>query len=519
MQQVLIVIAASAAVWLCTCTSINEKQKLFAKTSLSRITRLDVEAFSAVARFMPGVHGHFKLLGQDHVAGVLETEALYNKARWKPAYFFIRYSRQWRWKRRYFIARMYSVEVLQKKLGFSDAEIKRYYNSHKAEFTRNGDTAAPVLPFDSVWFGAARKLFLSTFQPDSGAPDLRLSGEFYRFLTEGYEDYFLKKFYRERFGETPPQSFDALLSSSGMVTKKDLKAATILLAPQERKPFEKDPGPFVRSLVKWKLFSERAARSGFLAKPEVMKTLAWAWKIEVAQRFLDECLIRIIQEPVPVDTGLELLSYYDEAGHVEAAVDSQKWNSHMARLAQEAVTVRYDSLMFPLRRALRVRFVQNEWIDEKGKDPVALKRRADSLRDAGNETEAYTAYSIIAANYIFTSAGCRSLCVLASIQAEKPDSRPEAIKNYRRVLRRTRDKNLQSKALFAVGFIYDRYLNKPDLAKINYQRLIHTLPDHPLAKDAKVMLRYLGKPMPGKEELLNQKAGGNERYIGKELER
>ncbi|MBN1130935.1 MAG: hypothetical protein JXA71_18240 [Chitinispirillaceae bacterium] len=497
--------AALAMALFGRCVLTTHENDTLAYAGYSAITRLDVEAFGVVARFSPASSDSFRLVGQDPVAGVLETMAIYKKVRWDPEYFFLHYGRPWQWKRRYLTSRMYAIDVLQKRLGHTDAELRRYYDDHQKEFRKEGDTGISgenkILPFDSVWFGVARKLFQTTYAPDSGSPDLNGSGAFHRFLTDGYQDYFLKKFYREKYGKPFPQVVRGAKEIKGLIHEKDLRSAAVILAPQERRAFEKDPAPFTRSLAQWKLFSDRATSSGFLDRHEVKKTLAWAWKIEVAQRYINDHLVPETIRSAPVDTAMARFSWFDKVGNIERIVDTPAWKNHLTAIARAQMTITYDSLIFPLRRGLRVRFIQSEWRDEKGQDPELLATTADSLHDAGNESEAATAYSILAANYVFTPQGTRALFELAAIQAEKPEYCNEAIANYRRYLMRTRDVIDRSRAMFAVGFIYDRYLGQPGLAEVNYQWVLKNAPGSPLAGDAEVMLHYLGEPMPGSDEL------------------
>ncbi|MBN1306726.1 MAG: hypothetical protein JXA18_02325 [Chitinispirillaceae bacterium] len=504
-RRLSVVIAFTAMVLLCGRESDQKWNEPLASAGFMRITRLDAEVFSAVAGFTPFSNDSFRLIDRDQVSGLLETEAIYRKVRWNLVFFFMRYSRQWRWKQRYFVAMMYSGEILQKKLGYTDAELRRYYATHKEEFRREGDAGSAkerdVLPFDSVWFGAARKLFLSEYQHDSGSSDLHNSGVFYRFFTDGYKEYFMKKFYSEKYGKPFPRSVDATGGIKGFINEKDVQSALPLLAPQERIAFEKDPLPFVHSLAQWKLFSEKAVASGYTARFEVRKALKWAFKIEAAQRYIKNQMLPLIKQSMRIDTSLAELSYYDEAASAGAVIDTGAWKAHLATIKQEQMAMTYDSLIVPLRRNLQVRFLQSDWSDEKGGDPVLLLKRADSLRDRGGESDAYDAYAVLAANYAFTPQGSRALLELAAMQAERDGYCDEAIKNYRRYLLKARDPQEQCTAVSAIGFIYDRYLGRLDLAELQYRWVLKHAPECPRAADAEFMLLHLGEPFPGSREL------------------
>jgi len=52
-----------------------------------------------------------------------------------------------------------------------------------------------------------------------------------------------------------------------------------------------------------------------------------------------------------------------------------------------------------------------------------------------------------------------------------------------------------------IGFINDEYLNKSDLAQINYRWVLKNTPECELADDAEFMSLHLGESMSSVEEL------------------
>jgi hypothetical protein len=52
-----------------------------------------------------------------------------------------------------------------------------------------------------------------------------------------------------------------------------------------------------------------------------------------------------------------------------------------------------------------------------------------------------------------------------------------------------------------IGFIYDEYQNKSDLAEANYKWVLKNTPDCELSDDAEFMTLHLGEPMNSVEEL------------------
>ena len=55
-----------------------------------------------------------------------------------------------------------------------------------------------------------------------------------------------------------------------------------------------------------------------------------------------------------------------------------------------------------------------------------------------------------------------------------------------------------------IGFIYDEYMDKSELAEVNYKWVLNNDPECELADDAEFMMLHLGEPMNSVEELQAQ---------------
>ena len=86
------------------------------------------------------------------------------------------------------------------------------------------------------------------------------------------------------------------------------------------------------------------------------------------------------------------------------------------------------------------------------------------------------------------------------MQTEKGEY-SDAVKNYRDFIVLVNDKAKLCNTFFMIGFIYDEYLNKPDLAEANYKWVLKNTPTCDLADDAEFMCLHLGEPMNSVEEL------------------
>ena len=55
--------------------------------------------------------------------------------------------------------------------------------------------------------------------------------------------------------------------------------------------------------------------------------------------------------------------------------------------------------------------------------------------------------------------------------------------------------------MFMIGFIYDEYCNKPEMAEANYRRVLKNAPGCELADDAEFMMLHLGEQMASVNKL------------------
>ncbi|MBN1307524.1 MAG: hypothetical protein JXA18_06380 [Chitinispirillaceae bacterium] len=357
-----------------------------------------------------------------------------------------------------------------------------------------------ALPFDSIRERVADTLFLSTFTPDSGMLDFRHPKLFEMFKETEYLAYFREKYYREKFGKsftpTPEQDWK----------KKHAREISIVLSwlpPQQRDVFSKEPDLFYPRLLEWKLFNEKAQSIGYAADPHVTRILKWAEKIELSRKIISDRLTPSIKAMIMIDTAMALYGYWDVSVRPGITPDSAKFSEFLHRLFARQFSLKLDSLIFQLRLKRGVHFFQPDyWSDGRIQNPSALLRSADSLYESGKIEQARGIYSLLTEYYPFTAEGNKAWIKRAAIQAEEGEEDcSNAIKIYRRILVNTTTRDEQCDFMFRIGFIYDKCLHLPEMAKINYTWLLKSGIRCTQAQDAKILMQYLGQPFPGIENI------------------
>ena len=408
--------------------------------------------------------------------------------------------------------------VLQANLGFTEDQLRKYYSNHKADFyapstkdsAGKSKTVTVLSPFEEVKNSIADKMFVAVHKPDSAfiamlpaRDSATVNREWLRMVREqGNRDYFMKLFYKETCGSPLPDSLKDFCGKGKLISPDDLDIILGWLPAERRTEFKSNP-PALRDLalwlVRWKLFSQKATDLGFAKEPQVRNVLKWAWHFEVAQRYIISAMADQAKKGIAIDSSMVSYSYRDETSTVNPP-DTAQLKSHFTTLMGREVNVKMDSMVYELRKNEKIRFLKPEWSDDLQKDPAKILRTADSLRDTGNTSEAQIAYSTLVDNFFFTKEGKKALLERAKIKTEQ-QLYTDAVKDYRRSLLLGTDKARNCNTMFMIGFIYDEYLNNPEMAELNYKWVLKNTPECELVDDAEFMMLHLGEQMASVDEL------------------
>ena len=514
MKPISLVIISTSLLFFCTKPDTKDA---LARVGSSSVSREEFETFRKIIRMYPaGLNDYFP--GQRAIISyMVETQAIFQKAKWDFAKGNIRTSKDWQWKKRYYPAQVFVMENLAHTLGFSDAAIEQHYTAHKNTFTSTigpdstGKDSTVYLPLTDVRDQIVETLFLKKYKPDStfltrygdSLPDQKVIDREWLDAARGNtSNFFMKQYFKETYNTPYPDSIDEVYGKGKIITPEDMEVI-LSWVPKERHSYYKNAQgtkELVEWLLKWKLFSAKAHQAGFSKTPAMKSLMKWAWKIEIANEYVKSRLIPVAQSAAQIDTAMVMYSMYDQSGKPGVEPDSQAFNQKVTALFNAEVGNKVDSLIIGIRNGVGVKFLQNDWKDEKGQDPAAILFSADSLRDSGMTDEAERLYGTLSREFTFMPEGKRALLELAKIQTER-QLYYQAIENYRKYLITGADESRKCNTFFMIGFIYDEYLDKPQLAEINYKWVLKHAPDCELADDAEFMMLHLDEPMSSIEEL------------------
>jgi len=533
---------------LLVCQSAKVKEPVV-KVGGTTLGSESLEAFRKVAGVYPAPTPYYFPAQRQSQTFMAECEAIYKYAGSKSAEIAKRVtsSPDWVWKQRYYASLLF-FDLLVDNLGFTDKQLHEYYKKSAEEFrvtvtAADGKDSSYIPPFDSVKTQVADHCFYSTHKPDSsfiaGLSDqdsVAVRNHWiYTVRSDSYRtDFFMRLLFKERTGSEYVDSLEQLVDNDKVLTSADMDVITTWL-PESRKNMRKKD--LAEWLFKWLAFSERAEKLGLTATPEFKSMIHWAQRMEFAFEYLrTEVLPKL--EPADalsaLDSVLAELIVYDNIGQV-GKVDPRWVTQELNDIAKTRTSVAVDSAIYVIRKAVKVKFLQDDRRDDKDADPAALMAKADSLREAASDPdmdadeaakvmdEAEKFYHILSTDFAFTEIGRKALGEMAKTLTDKYNADPKqgkhlltlAINAYRKSQKLEGGRPQKSgggpdtasvlcNSYFLVGFTYDEHMKNYSLAEANYKWILRNEPKCALASDAEFMIQHLGEPMTSIEEIQGQ---------------
>lgn len=493
------------------------------------------EAFEKVADIYPATPlSHFPGK-RKRVTYMVECEAIHQECMSKSLKNEITGSLDWEWKKKYYTSSLFFD--LFENLGFTEKQLKEYYNTNKELFRKDikteDDKDSSFIPsFDVAKRQVANQLFGEKTKPDSqfiagigekAKDSTALKNHWVNYVRKNPPDnYFLPHLYKEKFGKPLSDSTDQFFGEGKIITAQDLEVINSWLSDRPNRQ-HMNKKELLRWLLKWELFSEQAVKMNLTERPLYDQMMDWALKIEYAKEYLSQKVIPQLPRKGSNDTALAKLSYFDRIGRV-AELDSSEMESQLKRIEDFRINVNLDSILHTIRESAGIEFSHSDYNDNRSTDYKALMAQADSLKEASSDPDlepqkaselldkAEKNYRTLTDNFAFTAEGEKAFGEAAKILIDKYNSKPNAqkfmlysaIEFYRRGLFLDSDGENSCNSLFMIGFTFDEHLNNYELAEENYKLILKDNPDCKLASDAEFMMLHLNEPMTSIEEIQSQ---------------
>ncbi len=496
--------------------SKHDKKDVLATIGKTSIDRNDYEFFAKARKYYPTEFCEEFPAFRNTISHLVETQAMFQKAS-SSLKNSIKNSKDWQWKKNFYSAQIFMMENLIPNMGATEDQINKYYDKHKESFKKTVKVDSTrdssfYQPLNEVKDTIVQILFTEKFPPDSAfiskidkEDSARINNFWFSSNKRNAPDFFMKEFFREKFQKAYPDSINEIYGDNKIITPEDREVILSWIRPEYRQQYENDKGTkrLVEFLLQWKLFSEKANQFAFTSSPEFKNVMNWAWKIEVVNEFVKKEILPQADKGLSIDTSIVPYLIYDESNSVVAKIDSSTLSNKISSLLSIQKKLKVDSLIHEIRKEQQVKFLQNDLKDNMDQDPIVLLKQADSLRDTGAVEEAEKLYLTLAHDFKFYPEGKNAQYELAKLQTER-QAYSSAIENYRNFLLSCPDPKKKSITFFMIGFIYDEYMDKSELAEVNYKWVLKNDPECELADDAEFMMLHLGEPMNSVEELQAQ---------------
>jgi tetratricopeptide (TPR) repeat protein len=535
-----IVLFTFIACTVCSCQKKINPKETFAKVGKIVFSQKDFKHFQTMQSEYPTMLSDvFPGPNRSAATAFVEAEAIAQTAG-RTVENAVESSADWRWKTLFFQGQLYLKNVLSMTLGFTDQEMKSYYDSHREEFkmvfkvpvksdssAQTVDTTKKVEPqmrdsieysaFESVKNQISRQLFLAKYPPpaemyksrqaasDSTAQPVdsaMVKEQWFSTTRADLPQFFMKKYYEEKYGKPFPDSLKEWYGPNKTIQPADFDVILSWLPPDRRESYKDPSGTsfLAQWLLKWLLFSEKAQKNGFAAQDANTQIIRWAKRYEIANKYINQTLVPLSAKNIQLDTAMCTYAFWDNETEPGTALDSVQKEQALTAGHTMKKMIALDSLIYSIRTQCGVTFYQSDFKDDKGDDPKIMMTLADSLLNAGESARAEEQYNKIVLSRPFTSEGKQALLELAKIYSESEKYR-QAISNYRKYLMIADDQSKMCNTFFMIGFVFDEYLDDAKHAAINYQWILKNEPKCELADDAEFMYLHLGEPMIGVEEL------------------
>jgi len=504
--------------------------KPLVKVGAKTFTQNDYNAFSSMARIYPIEMSTIFPGPRKQITFMVETEILYNKAPGKIKN-AMKKSGDWKWKSRYFPAQIYMQDVIVGNLGADTKEITKYYEARKDSFkvtikvkpdSGSADTTSRDSTYyrtvDEVKHRLVEDLFYEKYPADSAfiaqnfkkdsadttpVDPAMLKRAWINNVRNKDRDFLLREAYKKAYRTALPDSLSEWYGDGKAITPADMEVIKGWLNERRRQYYNNPQGEkeLAMWLLRWKLFADMAKKSGHSQRKDNAATLEWAWKYQVVNAYVTDLLIPKAESRVTLDTAACVYSYWDNISRVVIPPDSAGMAGEIALQTERETFAMLDSIIYGYRVKRGVKFMQTDLKDEKDQDPALVIAKADSLRDSGKVDEAEKLYAALTQDYSFTAEGRRAFAEVAKLQTEN-QKYSLAIRNYRICLVSGRlDKEKLCNYYFMIGFVYDEYMNKAELAEQQYRWILKNTPECELADDAEFMALHLDEPMIRIEDL------------------
>lgn len=547
LKQPIFLISSLLIVCCCLCQKKKEGDKIFAKVNGKAIYQKSYEDFTQMRNFYPAFASDQSYPGsRGEPTLCVEVAAIYKQAGSMKSK--VKNSLDWTWKKTFFPANMYLINILDKNLGSSDKELEEYYNKNKESYkttvkvpvptnpkdtgkAKPADTLKKTVTRDSTFYQPlsdvrgkiARLLFVKRYPPDSAyialitpqkkdiadtakkkiAVDTTYIHE--QWIMQAQRNvplFFMKTLYKKRFNKPYPDSLKEVVGKGKFITPEDMDVILNWIPADSRSEYKSPEKQryLAEWLVKWKLFCDEAENNGYTDVKQIQAMTDWAFKYDVAARYVNEVLKPKAEKAVTVDTEMCTYDHWDRNGKPGEKLDSAALASAVTTARSSKSQILLDKEIYEIRKDAAVTFLQPDFTDDKVENPEKLVKKADSLYAAGSAKEAERVYGKLVDNFPFTPQGLNAMVEYAKVLTEN-EQYYEAVKNYRRFLMLSSDASRRCNIFFMVGFVYGEYLGKAELAQASYKWILKNSPGCELTDDAEFMCLHLDEPMIGVEEL------------------
>jgi tetratricopeptide (TPR) repeat protein len=502
-------IVFSILLLLFTSCSKKDVKEPFAKVGRKTYSMKEFKSFEQMKFYHPVLNKDELFPGKKSVPTLfVETAALLKEAKKYKSQLISQLD--WEWMSTYLPGQFYLRKVVQQNMGFTNDELKGYYDQHKAKILIEDSLSGTS--FNGLKPTIIKHMFLSKFPPTdeyksgySAKSEENILTSWYDYQKKNVTNLYRDIYYKEIYGLDFPEKQSELFGEGKLITQKEVEVVVSWLPESEQKKSLEggDKNSIIGFMINWKIFSQIAEKKGYSKTGSFKAIKSHFLDYELVRYYINSVLPQTITAPKPTDKDNFIYSIWDKKGKSEVEVDSTLLNRKIEEVTAHLKKGAIDKLINSTRASAKVEFLQESFVDNLDMSAAEVASEADSMLQISRFEKSKRLYQKLTDSYIYTEIGKEAFKKLAEIYSDEKNY-TKSVEAYRNYLLYSNNRSEWCSVYFMIAYTYGEQIKNLPLAASNYRWILEKNPDCDLADDAEFMYLHLGEPMVDVDDLRDE---------------
>lgn len=391
----------------------------------------------------------------------------------------------------------YQKAVIIRNMGFTDQELKDYFNEKEKE--KSGYFGDPY--FEVIRDKVADELFLKTYEPDSSIKnyfkeidDKSLQKIWLSEVKKDIPKFFREYYYKKYYGKKYPQSPNKILGEEGLVVDSIVDMAISWLPKSQNYDKKSFRLKIANKLIATDLFIKEAESRGWYNEKFNKRILKWFNMYHRVNYYINNVLVNKSNLNYKVDSSDIYFKYIEDK--IEGSFDSYL-NNYNDSLKGFSGKVFVNQYIKSKREKAKLVFIKEHIADDFVYSIEEINNKVNEAKNKRDNLQVEKYISIINDELYYESNGV-GYKLLGEHYYDIGEYSKSILAFRSYILSNPSDKEKRD-AYNLIGYMYDE-LDDNENAYINYKWILKKFPGTPAAEDAEFAMLHLGEPLLEPEE-------------------